>query len=1052
MSQLEPGQSLLHFKIEQKLGQGGMGEVYRALDTKLGRRVAIKILPPSTTSNPDAAQRFREEARLASALNHPNVVTIYSVDRAEGYEFIVMELVEGETLLARLHRQPLDYPDLLDLGVQISEALAAAHAVGLVHRDIKSANILITKEGRAKVLDFGLAKRVVAAVEDADVGATVLDLTRSGVVMGTPAYMSPEQTRGDPVDARSDLFSLAIVLYEGATGRLPFAGPSALAIMHEIATADPVPASRAAPAYPPEFDLVLGRAMAKDPDERYATARELADALRGLREGAMMTTAAVALPRGGLQGPNNLPMQLTSFIGRKRERGEVKRLFSSARLVTVMGAGGCGKTRLAIHVAGDFLGELPAGAWFVDLAPVADAEVVPQAVAGALGVREEPGRPLEATLAEAIGAQAMLLVLDNCEHLAAGCARLAEGLLRACPALRVLATSREGLGVPGEILWRIPTLSVPDIRASLPTNKDVAARYESVRLFVERAVASVPAFSLTDANAPIVSQICHRLDGIPLAIELAAVRVKVLSVEKILARLTDRFQLLTGGSRTALPRQQTLRAAVDWSYEMLAPSERTLLNRLGVFAGGCTLEAAEEICLWNGLASEDSLDLLSRLVDKSLVVPEEGADGSMRYGLLETIRAYAQERAGAEGESEALLDRHAATYLALAEAAEPQLRGPEQVAWLNRLEEEHDNLRQALQTLTARGNADAALRLAASLWRFWWVRGIWTEGRGRLESVLALEGATQRTAARGSALRAAAVLARGQGDYDSARALLTESLAIARERGNRAGIAASLFELGNIANDHERLDEARDLYRQSLEIRRELGDRWGVSVALHNLAVVAEAQKDFANARPLYEEALAAHRELGNQAMVAATLNGLGELLLGQGDAVGALDCQARALAIQRELGDKRGMAFSLRELGRIEAARGDSKGFVHLAECIQILESLGDRLGMAVAMEVCAAVSARTEQPERAMKLMGVATAIREAIDSPISIVDAELLEADLRGAREALGESRVGDALAAGKGLSTEQAVALALEAGSAAVAHRRGSGGGPETRVLP
>jgi non-specific serine/threonine protein kinase len=808
--------------------------------------------------------------------------------------------------------------------------------------------------------------------------------------------------------------------------------------MHEIATGDPEPPSRAAPGYPPELDLVLARALAKSPAERYATARELADAFRGLREGAMMSTAAVAAPRAGAaQGPNNLPMQLTSFIGRRRERGEVKRLFSSTRLVTIMGAGGCGKTRLAVQVAGDFLGELPGGAWLVDLAPLAEARLVPQAVAAALSVREEPGRPLEATLVDAIGSKSMLLLLDNCEHLAAGCAVLAESLLRACSQLKILATSREGLGVSGEILWRIPTLAVPDVRASLPRTKETAARYESVRLFVERAIASQPSFALTDALAPVVSQICHRLDGIPLAIELAAVRVKVLSPEKILSRLEDRFQLLTGGSRTALPRQQTLRAAVDWSYEMLSPQERTLLNRLGIFSGGCTLESAEVVCAWDGLEPDDVLDLISRLVDKSLVGPHEGVDGSMRYGLLETIRAYARERAAGAGESAEVGRRHAAYFLALAESAEPELQGPDQAGWLNRLEEEHDNLRQALQSFTEGSDADEAMRLGGALWRFWWVRGNWTEGRTRLEEALRASGPGRRTGGRSKALRAAAVLARGQGDYEAARSLLGESLEIARELGDRAGIAAAQFELGNIANDHDQLGEARALYEESLAIRRDLGDRRGASMALHNLAVVAEAQRDFARARPLYEEALAAHRELGNRAMEAATLNGLGELVLGQGDPAAAQGYQERALAIQRDLGDKRGMAFSLRELARLRGARGDlAAGCAHLAECMEILRALGDRQGVAVAMEACAGLAAAAGQVERALRLAGVAAAIREAIGSPISAADAEGLESSLAAARASLGEEGSARALEAGKRLTLEQAVELAVEAGSSAV----------------
>ena len=1054
---LEPGRTLLHFQVEKKLGEGGMGEVYRAIDTKLGRPVALKVLPPSLGARPGALLRFREEARLASALNHPNIVTIYAVEQAEGLELIVMELVEGTTVLERARARPFDYDEWIELGIQVADALAAAHALGLLHRDVKSANIIITPQGQAKVLDFGLAKRLeavggsdvefeAAIPRDADAGATIFNLTQVGTVMGTPAYMSPEQARGETLDARSDVFSLGVVLYEAATGRLPFEGTSALSIMHAITTEDARPASRVRPELPEGVDSILARAMAKNPAERYASARELSDSLRGLREGPGMSSGAVALPRSiATQTPNNLPAQLTSFIGRKRERAEVRRLFLAARLVTVMGVGGCGKTRLAIQVASDMVAEHPDGTWLTELAALTDPALVAQAVAGSLGVREEAERPLAATLPEAIGSKSMLLLLDNCEHLAAAVATLAQALLTACPNLRVLATSQEGLGVGGEILWRIPTLSVPDVRAALPSGKDAASRFEAVRLFVERAVSAQPSFALTDANAAAVAQICHRLDGIPLAIELAAVRVKVLPPEKILARLEDRFQLLTGGSRTALPRQQTLRAAVEWSYELLDAQERTLLNRLGIFSGGCTLEAAEDVCGGDGVPRDDVLDLVSHLIDKSLVGPSEGSDGGMRYGLLETIRAYARERSTAEGAIDSLTERHALYYQKLAATAEAELQGPEQGTWLDRLEEEHDNLRVAIQYRIGRRDAEAALELVGSLWRFWWVRGIWREGRSCFEAALSLEAPGGATPARSKALRGAAVLARGQGDYRAARTFLDESLAIARSTSDRAGIAAALFELGNLANDADELEPARALYEECLAIRREIDDRRGISLALHNLAVVAEARREFAEADRLYAEALDLHRQLGNRAMEAHTLNGMGEIAISRGDLARAHSCHADALGIHRDLGDKRGITFSLRELGFIGAAQGDIAGAsAALVECVRILETLGDRQGLAATVEACAVVAAAGGQAHRALRLLGAAQRLREEIRSPLPDSESERLDAKLATAREAIGPARASQALEEGKRMVPGEAIALALEMGSSALPLGPGASG--------
>jgi len=761
------------------------------------------------------------------------------------------------------------------------------------------------------------------------------------------------------------------------------------------------------------------------------------------------TTASITLPpRGDVAAMrHNIPAPLTSFIGRRRERGEVRRLFAASRLVTILGAGGTGKTRLALQVATDMLADEPDGVWVVELAALADPALVVATAADVLGVRETPGQPLEPTLANAVGGRTMLLVLDNCEHLASACANLADTLLRACPGLRILATSQEGLGVSGELLWRIPTLSVPDLRSPRQAIKEFAGRFEAVRLFVERAAASHPTFSLTDANAGVVAQICHRLDGIPLAIELAAVRVKILPLDKILARLEDRFQLLTGGSRTALPRQQTLRAAVDWSYEHLSDKERALLDRLGIFAGGCTLEAAEEICSWDGIEPDEVLDLLTHLADKSLVGPTEERDGGMRYGLLETIRAYAQERADRTGSTEILKARHAAYFLKLAEAAEPELQGPEQARWLNLLEHEHDNLRQAIQTATLARDPDVALRLCAALWRFWWIRGNWSEGRDRVQSALRLESVEPRSLTRAKALRAAGVLARGQGDYGAATTLLHEDLEIARERSDSAAIATALFELANVANDQERLEDARRLYEECLAIRRAIDDRRGIGMALHNLAVIAEALQRPAEATTLYDEALALHREVGNRAAEASGLNGIGVVARSVGDLERARTSQERALAIQRELLDMRGTAFSLRELGAIAARQREvAAATAYLGECMEIYQALGDRQGLAAAMETCAGVAGAAGQPERALRLAGAAAAIREALDAPLSPSDQEQLNASLERSRARLGSAAV-RLFAEGKSLAIAEAIRLAVEAGSdAAEAAPRLSGPQP------
>ena len=1026
MTDLQQGTLLSHYRLEGKLGEGGMGEVYRARDTKLDRTVAIKLLPLSATRNPEARQRLLQEARAAASLSHPNIVTIYSVDEAKGRDFIVMEHVEGETLRALSQAGGVEFPSWVEIGVQVADALAAAHSLGLVHRDIKPANILVTRQGVAKVLDFGLAKEI-SSLRDVQAGdATVAQLTAPGIILGTIAYMSPEQARGEALDARSDIFALGSTLYEVLTGRAAFTGESALETMHAIATKDATPPSVIRPEVPSDVDLILARAMAKDRDERYRSSRELADALRALRESADHVTATITLPRHlAARGPTNLPSQLTSFIGRRRERAEVRRLFGSSRIVTLTGPGGSGKTRIAIQVAMDMLGEQPQGVWLVELESLDDPAFVPQTVASVLGVQEEPGRPLLETLAQTIVAKEMLLVVDNCEHLAGAVASAAEGLLRECPLLRILATSREPLGLRGELVWRVPMLSVPDIRTAAVKTKDIVARYESVRLFVDRAVAAHPSFQLTDKNASAVAQICHRLDGIPLAIELAAVRVKALPVEKILSRLADRFQLLTGGSRTALPRQQTLRATVDWSYELLSHKERVLLNRVTVFAGGFTLEAAEGVCPNGEIKDSEVLDLVSALADKSLVVPEETDEGG-RYRLLETIRDYGGEKLRDTGEALAVAGRHGDYFIAFAETAEPELRGSEQALWLKRIEQEHDNVRLAIRACVARGDSSGALRLAGALWRFWYVRGYWEEGRKRLGEVLPMAGAAARTPAHAKALHGGAVLARVQGDFGAAESMLEESLRIAVELGAQGAIADALFERGNVANQQEDLVAARGFYEQALALRRELNDRPGIALTSHGLGVVAYAMGDPAAARALYEEAIAIQRERGNLRAEAAGLNGLGDVALYQGDLAAAREFQNRSLAIQRELGDKSGIAFSLRLLGRIAVREGDiatARGL--LAESLVIFKEVGDTGGVADSIEAIAEFSAAAGDAERALRLAGAAAAHREAIHVPLAGPDREQLERSLAAARDKLGQGAAERIFSAGRALGLDQAV---------------------------
>ncbi len=648
---------------------------------------------------------------------------------------------------------------------------------------------------------------------------------------------------------------------------------------------------------------------------------------------------------------HNLPVQATRFIGREREVEQVRQRLAATRLLTLVGPGGCGKTRLAIQAAAERIEEHDHGVWLIELAPLTDPALVPQTVASILGAREEPGRSLSDSLADFLRPKSLLLVLDNCEHLIEACARLADRLLAGCPDVRILASSREALGIAGETMYPVPTLETPDPRRLPPL--DVLARQAAVQLFVDRAVASQASFVLSHGNAPAVAQVCHRLDGIPLAIELAAARVKVLSPEQIATRLDDRFRLLTGGSRAALPRQQTLRALTDWSYDLLSEGEKQILARLAVFAGGWTLEAAEAVAAGGDIEEWEVLDLLAHLSDKSLVVVDEngsaGGGGEVRYRLLQTVRQYALERLGAPAdvdEASALAERHGRWFLDLAGRAESEMGGAGQAAWLERLETEYDNLRGALDWSLAH-DPEAGLRATGALWKFWSVRGYFSEGRDRLARVLehTSNGANTLNAERAKAFRAAGALASNQGDYAAAQTLLEQSLAIWRALGDRRGAAGALNSLGNVAWRRGEFAAARALYQESVDIARALDDSRGVAVALISLGNVACQQGEYDAARALYEEALATTRARGNREWEAANLQNLGDVIWLQGDYVQARALYEQSLVIRRELGDKQGIAASLGNLGNVASQQGDYvQARALYEEALAINREMGDR------------------------------------------------------------------------------------------------------------
>ena len=791
---------------------------------------------------------------------------------------------------------------------------------------------------------------------------------------------------------------------------------------------------------------------------------------RGYRFVGPVTALVEKMPSsaGDASARSNLPPPRTSFVGRERELAELQRLLRGNRALTLTGTGGVGKTRLGLCIATTMLDSYRDGVWLVELATLRHPDLVPQAVISALELKEQPGKRLTHTLIDHLQPKHLLLVLDNAEHLLVACAELADTLLRQCPKVTILTTSRERLGVPGELTYRVPSLSIPEPKRDISAPDLVD--YESVRLFSERAQLHVPNFAVTDRNAPALANICRRLDGNALAIELAAARVRSMSVEEVNQRLDRRFSLLTGGSRTVPRRQQTLRAAIDWSYDLLSDAEKALFCAVSVFAGGFTLEAAERICPGEDIEARDVLDLLTSLVDKSLVIAEERV-ASTRYRMLETVQQYAAEVLHVGGNEAYWQRRHALYFVELAEEAEPQLTGQNQQAWLERLETEHDNIRFALSQLThTGGDSEAGLRLSSAVSRFWLVRGYLHEGRAWLSRLLAATPGAQKMT-RAKAINWAGILAWKQGDYPSAHAAYEQSLAMRREMGDRRGVGAVLNNQGLLAYEQGDYAAARVLHEESLAVDRELGDRWGVAVSLAHLGGLAMMQGDYRSARAANEESLAIFRELGDRGHVANALRNLASLYIQEGDPAAArtlfdeslvicrelgdrsgiawarngLGVTARheddrpvarelfeeSLATFRELGDREGIANALNNLGLVAAARGDLPAASALQdESLAIYSALGDRSGIATSIEGLAGIAFARGEPERAACMFGAMERLRAEIGAPLVQSERHHYERTLAGACAALENVAAFDlAWRTGRAMTLEQAIAYAM-----------------------
>ena len=632
-SGMEVGQEIGHYKIVKKIGAGGMGEVYLAEDTKLDRRVALKILPQEFAEDTNRMSRFVREAKSASSLNNPNIITIHEIGEAAGKHFIATEYIEGKTLRDSLQREKLSVKSTLEISIQIASALQAAHAAGIIHRDIKPENIMIRPDGLVKILDFGIAKLseppAPANVSnlDEEAATTIKTGTTPGMIIGTANYMSPEQARGQSVDARSDIFSFGVVLYEIIAGKKPFEGETAMDVIGAILHKKPIPVNRLLPEIPHEIERIINKMLRKDRDERYQKAKDLALDLKDIKEelefqaklergsptkqtedktqqsrsessALVGVSIAEVNPLANADDsdftPNNLTANLSPIVGREKEIAEIRNLLlqTNVRLVTMTGIGGTGKTRLSQAVAQSILGEFADGVFFIKLAAITNPELVASTIAQPLGVKEAGGKPILEILKDYLRERQMLIVVDNFEQVMTAAPDIAE-LIAAASGLKILITSRVLLHLSAEREFAVPPLEMPSDVSQVSLVE--LSNYEAIRLFVERAQNARSNFALREDDASSVAEICARLDGLPLAIELAAARVKILAPKVILAKLKNRLKLLTGGARDLPARQQTVRGAVEWSYDLLNEDEKTLFRRLAVFAGGFTFEAADSV-------------------------------------------------------------------------------------------------------------------------------------------------------------------------------------------------------------------------------------------------------------------------------------------------------------------------------------------------------------------------------------------------------------------------------------------------------------------------
>jgi predicted ATPase len=973
------------FDDPDEIGRGGFGIVYRCGQAGLDRAVAVKVLTAELDEN---RERFlREQRAMGRLTGHPNIVGVLQVGETEsGHPYLVMQYHRQGSLEARIRRLgPLGLDEVLRLGVKMAGALATAHRFGVIHRDVKPGNILWTEYGEPALSDFGIA-HISGGFK-----------TATGTFTGSPAFTAPEILSGDPPTEASDVYGLGATLFCTLTGHAAFerrSGEQVVTQFLRIAT-ESAPDLRES-GIPDDVSSVIEKAMCRDPNGR-PTVIELAEELRrvqashgfcvdemALRGEAMdvaeprRVAAVVRSPRG------NIPVELTSFVGRRAELSELKKLLSTSRLVTLTGLGGVGKTRLALRVAAELRQDFADGVWLIELDELRDGSLLVEVVAAGLGLRDDSARPLLEKLVDFLSPRDMLLVLDNCEQVVDAAAQLTSALLRGCPDLRIVTTSRERLGVGGESEVRLSPLALPDADSE-PTLGGLP-EYDAVALFTERAASAVPGFMLTNENKATVARICHQLDGLPLAIELAAARLRAMSLEQISDRLSDRYALLTRGSRGAPNRQQTLRWSVGWSYDLCSPDEQQLWSRLSVFAGSFDLEAAEDICSGEW-PSEQFLDLLSSLVDKSILNRIE-SERAVRFRLLDTLRDFGREQIRQAGAYVDLRRRHLDWYRRLANETAAEWFGPRQLDWIERVGREMPNLREALE-FGLQHSPETAVEIAAAMHPVWIARGMLSEGRRWLDRALATAVA-EPGRERVMALYGAAMISALQGDTSAEAARVTAMGALVEQMTDP--VARGLFVIA---------DGFKSLVTD-----------------------------EFDRACTCLEDAIDASDDPMVRLLAMAFLGWAHEF---RGDPQAATDWVERALAFAESRDESVYRSYAMWSAGIVQLRHGEvDRAAETLGECLRLAHRLNDPRNVATCLEGLAWIAGVRHNPQFAVTLMAAAESLGLAAGSGSTVVFPALLghhEDCERSAREALSEEQFETADLKGRSLDFDEAVAYAL-----------------------